>query len=60
MASKFPDINDRFNDLLFKLAHNLYQQGLTLGLTDLVEPQQGWTDYDLLKAAVQNSAKLAS
>lgn len=58
----YPDINDRYNDLLYKLAKNLYDRGITLGksASDLSEPSRGWTDFDLLKSAVINSAVIAS
>jgi hypothetical protein len=55
-----PSFNDKFNDLLYKLAQNLYENGVANGKTLLVQPKQGWTDYDLLKAAVTNSARLLS
>ena len=53
-----PSTNDRFNDLLFKLAQNLYLKGVADGATGLVQPQRGWTDFDLLKNAVNNSAAI--
>ncbi len=57
--SESPAINDRFNDLLYKLAANLYETGLSLGGAGLAQPQRGWTDFDLLKNAVANSAIIA-
>lgn len=57
--AEHPAINDRFNDLLFKLAKNIYDYGVGQGATGMSEPQRGWTDFDLLKNATANSAKIA-
>jgi len=57
--AEYPSPNDRYNDLLFKLANNLYDFGIGLGVSGVTEPQRGWTDFDLLKNATANSALIA-
>lgn len=53
-----PAINDTFNDLLWKLASNLYDAAVAGGSTAAVLPTKGSTDQELLKAAVINSSEL--
>jgi len=52
-----PAINDSFNDLLLKLAKNLYAKAYTLSPSDAVNPEKG-TDAEILKNCVINSALL--
>lgn len=55
--SQSPSINDTFNDLLLKLANNLYGAAYAINPTDAVEPSKG-TDQEILKNCVINSALL--
>lgn len=54
-----PALNDKINDLLYKLANNLYLYGVKIGATNLSEPSRGETDFALLKKATENAAIIA-
>lgn len=54
----YPASNDSYNDLLYKLARNLYGIALLQGATGLTEPVPGWTDFAYLKSALESSANI--
>jgi hypothetical protein len=53
-----PATNDTYNDLLYKLASNLYAYAVSQGASGVTAPLPGWTDFELLKNAVDNTSKL--
>ncbi len=55
-----PSINDSYEDLLFKLASNLYDKAVAMGKVGAEAPVLGSPPYDLLKNAVINSALIVS
>lgn len=55
-----PEQGDKEEDLYYKVAKNLYDFGVGLGLAGLVEPVYGSPKHALLKNAVNNSAIIAS
>jgi hypothetical protein len=57
MAAMSPSINDTFNDLLLKLANNLYVAAYAVNPSEAVEPSKG-TEQEMLKNCVINSALL--
>jgi hypothetical protein len=52
-----PSINDTFNDLLLKLANNLYVAAYAVNPSVAVEPSRG-TEAEILRNCVINSALL--
>jgi len=52
-----PDLNDTYNDLLLKIAKNLYAKALAVNPSSSIEPTKG-TDAEILKNCVINSALL--